>query len=54
MTLPSHNKQAIEGEIKSLLVIYDEYRHKFGLKDEGVVGDFPGNKIEKTGNCNPI
>ena len=43
-------KQAIDAEMKSLGVSSDEHRHKFGLIDEGEIGNFLGIIIENTGN----
>ena len=47
--LAGTKKMSIEAEIKGLGVSYDEHRQKFGVIDEGEVGDFPGIRIEKTG-----
>ena len=41
------NKEAIEVKIQILGVSSEEHRPKFGLRDEGKVAVFIGNRIEK-------
>ena len=49
MILYGPQKYFIDAEIKRLVVIYDEHRSEYTLRDEGKVGVFIGIIIKKTG-----
>ena len=52
--LASTKKMSIEAETKGLGVSYDEHRQKFGVIDEGEVGDFLELELRRPENHNSI
>ena len=52
--LASTKKLSIEAEIKGLGVSFDEHRQKFGVIDEGEVGDFLELELRRPENHNSI